>query len=60
MEKDGLNRLTKRLLSAKAKRRRELAGIPIEEKIKIVVLMQKMSNEIRKSCGRNTLPEWKI
>ncbi|MBI4667877.1 MAG: hypothetical protein HY747_01630 [Elusimicrobia bacterium] len=50
----------KRLLKAKERRRRELAQLPIEEKVKILVAIQHASNQIRISCGRKPLPEWKI
>jgi hypothetical protein len=53
-------KLAERLLRAKAARRRHLAALPIEEKIKILIRMQKLSNDIRRKTGRKPLPEWEI
>lgn len=50
----------KRILSAKEERRRELAALPIEEKVKRVVELQRLTNDIRRHCGRPPLPEWKL
>ena len=52
--------LADRLLQAKRARRRRLAALPIEEKIAIVVHMQRIANDIRRKTGRKTLPEWRI
>ncbi len=52
--------LAKRLFRAKVARRRQLAALPIEEKIRILVEMQRLSNDIRKKTGRQPLPEWDI
>ena len=52
--------LADRLLRAKRARRRRLAALPIEEKIAIVVQMQRIANDIRRKTGRKTLPEWRI
>ena len=52
--------LADRLLKAKRARRRRLAALPIEEKIAIVVQMQRIANDIRRKTGRKTLPEWTI
>jgi len=52
--------LAERLLRAKHARRRRLAALPIEEKIAIVVQMQRIANDIRRKTGRKTLPEWTI
>ena len=55
-----LKELAERLLRAKRARRRRLAALPIEEKIAIVVQMQRIANDIRRKTGRKTLPEWTI
>ncbi len=52
--------LARRLFRAKAARRRRLAALPIEEKIRILIDMQRLSNDIRRKTGRKTLPEWVI
>jgi hypothetical protein len=36
------------------------AKLPIEDKLKILVEMQKNANEIRKATGRELLPVWDI
>lgn len=48
------------ILRAKAQRRLALARLPIEEKVKIVVQLQKLLNDIRRNSGRSPLPEWRI
>jgi len=53
-------RLAERLFRAKARRRERLAALPIEEKIKILIEMQRLSNDIRRKTGRKPLPEWEI
>lgn len=49
-----------RILREKKRRRRFLGRLPIEEKVKIVIQLQRMLNDIRLKCGRTPLPEWKI
>jgi hypothetical protein len=51
------NRATRAIFRAKAARRRELARLPFEEKIRIVVRLQKIAADIRKVQRRNV---WKI
>ena len=46
--------------AAKSARRRELARLPIEEKVRIVALLQRQENEIRRATGRPLMPEWPI
>ena len=46
------------LLDQKARRRLELAKLPIEEKVRLVVLMQRHENEVRRAAGRPEKPEW--
>lgn len=53
-------KLARSLFRAKAARRRRLAALPIEEKIRILIDMQRLSNDIRRKTGRKTLPEWDI
>jgi len=55
-----MKELAARLLKAKQARRRRLAALPIEEKIAIVVQMQRLANDIRRKTGRKTFPEWTI
>ncbi len=43
---------------AKATMRRKLAALPIDIKLKFVVLMQRRANEIRRSAGRPEKAEW--
>ena len=52
--------LTRRLLQAKERRRRELAGLPIEEKFRILVKMQKLASETRQALGRSSRSPWRI
>ena len=51
-------KLAHSLFQAKAARHRRLAALPIEEKIRILIDMQKLSNDIRRKTGRKPLPEW--
>jgi len=46
------DRAVKKIFWAKAERRRELAQLPFEEKIRIVVRLQKIAAAIRKSSKR--------
>ena len=50
----------KKLFRAKELYHRECAKIPFEEKIKILVELQKMANEIKSSTGRKKEKNWKI
>ena len=52
--------LLRRILEAKSRRRLRLARLPIEEKIIILVKLQRLGNEVRRASGRPTLPEWTI
>ena len=49
-----------RLFRAKEKRRAALAKLPIEEKIRIVVDLQKMANDIRAATGRRKRRVWEL
>jgi hypothetical protein len=53
-------RLAESLYQLKRERRRRLAALPIEEKIRLLVELQRRANEIRKMTGRRPLPEWKL
>lgn len=46
------------LLAAKARRRRELAALPIEKKLEIVLELQRNVAEIRRSVGRPGPEPW--
>ncbi|MCX5771558.1 MAG: hypothetical protein NTZ09_14995 [Candidatus Hydrogenedentes bacterium] len=49
-----------RALAAKRIRRRELARLPFEEKIKIVVQLQRITTEIRTSMGLPARKPWDL
>jgi len=49
-------RKAKAIFRAKARRRRELARLPFEEKIRIVVRLQSISAAIRKNRRRKGWP----
>jgi hypothetical protein len=49
-----------RLLDNKEMSRHELARLPIETKLRMIVLMQRRANEIRQASGRPTKPEWPL
>jgi hypothetical protein len=53
-------RLAESLFRAKAARRRRLATLPIEDKIQILIDLQRLSNDVRRKTGRKPLPEWVI
>ena len=50
---------TKRAYAAKAARRKRLAALPIAEKVRILVQMQKMAAPLLKAQGRRVYV-WKI
>lgn len=52
--------ILKRLRQAKEERRQELAVLPIEEKVKIVIELQKIHNEILRSQGKPELYVWEV
>lgn len=45
-------------LAAKARRRRELAALPIERKLEIVIELQESVAEIREAAGRSGPRPW--
>ena len=49
-----------RIFAAKLERRRELARLPIEEKLRLVALLQRQENEVRRAAGRPQKPEWPL
>jgi len=55
-----MKRLAESLFLAKQARRRKLAALPIEEKVRILVQMQRLANDVRQKTGREPLPEWAI
>jgi hypothetical protein len=50
----------KRVAKAKLAHRVELANLPFEEKIRIMVELQKIDNKLAKAAGRKTGKVWKI
>ena len=52
--------LMAKIIRAKQERRAALARLPFEQKIRIVVELQKIANEIRANSGRNTPRVWDI
>ena len=48
------------LFLAKEKRRRTLARLPIDEKIRVLVELQKMADGIRAAVGRSGPPVWHL
>lgn len=57
---DELPEVVKRVLSAKAERRKQLASLPPEEKLKIIVEMQKWARAIHIATGRPPTPVWNL
>ena len=47
-----------RSLAGKDQLRRKLRNLPIEDKLKLVALMQRRNNFIRRATGRLVEPEW--
>ena len=48
------------LFLARQKRRRELARLPIERKIRILLALQKMAGDVRSRAGGARRRPWKI
>ena len=57
---DHLAETADRIFAAKLARRRELARLPIEEKLRLVALLQRQENEVRRAAGRPQKPEWPL
>lgn len=47
-------------LSKKSRGRQQRAAMAIEEKIKALLRLQRLANDIRRKTGRQVLPEWII
>jgi hypothetical protein len=56
----GRHRLLKKIIEAKARRRKDLAKLPFEEKIRILVRLQEMAGGIRKPGKPQTKGVWQI
>ncbi|MCX7013443.1 MAG: hypothetical protein NTW86_12960 [Candidatus Sumerlaeota bacterium] len=54
-----MNKELKTILEAKEARRRDLAALPIEEKIRILVRLQRMAAPIERAKGRD-VRVWEI
>lgn len=52
--------LSEELFRKKEARRRQLADLPFEEKLKIVVKLQQIASSIRRSGGRETQKSWEL
>jgi hypothetical protein len=50
----------KKIIEAKARRRKDLAKLPFEEKIRILVRLQEMAGGIRKPGKPQTKGVWQI
>lgn len=48
------------IIHRKQRARRLLAGLPIEEKVRRLVAMQRRANEVRRATGRKELFVWQI
>ena len=57
---DDAPQVLERLLAGKRERRREQAELPIQEKMRNIAIMQRISNDIRRAAGRDPLPEWPL
>jgi hypothetical protein len=49
---DNIGRILKRLIAGKSSLRRERANLPFEEKIKIVIKLQEIAENMRQSRGK--------
>ena len=54
----GRSELLRRPLDDKAVLRHELRRLPVGDKMKVIALMQRRANEIRRATGRPVRPEW--
>ena len=59
MEKQTIEALTEKLYAAKRAHRKRLAALPIHEKIKILVRLQKMAEPLVKAQGKQ-VRVWEI
>jgi len=53
-------RILNRLIRAKAARRRELAALPIKEKMGIVIALQQLQSGILRATGRRFRSPWRV
>lgn len=60
MSRPGTKVALRQALKAKERLRRNLARLPIEEKVHMVAQLQRTANEIRRAVGRSELPEWPL
>ena len=58
MNNEDYKSLLEKALSQKDALRKELRNLPIEDKIIIIALMQRRSNQIRREVGRPEQAEW--
>jgi hypothetical protein len=56
----GRNSPLKKIIAAKARRRKDLAKLPFEEKIRILVRLQEMAGGIRKPGKPQAKGVWQI
>ena len=56
----GRNSPLEKIIEAKARRRKDLAKLPFEEKIRILVRLQEMAGGIRKPGKPQTKGVWQI
>jgi hypothetical protein len=52
--------LAEEIFRRKQSSRREAAQLPIEEKLRILVEMQKRANEVRRATGRPEMFVWEL
>ena len=53
-------KIRKKIARGKQEYRRNLAKLPLKEKIKIVIKLQKIVNNIRKSQGKKEIFVWRV
>jgi hypothetical protein len=58
MSDEATRALAEKAFEAKRLRRMELARLPIEQKLEILLDLQRTVNEIARAAGRPTKPEW--
>jgi hypothetical protein len=58
MSDEAMRALAEKVFEAKRLRRMELARLPIERKLEILLDLQRTVNEIARAAGRPTNPEW--
>jgi hypothetical protein len=58
--KTPVQEIAEEIFRRKRAARREAARLPIEEKLRILVEMQKRANEVRRSTGRLEMFVWQL